>query len=127
VIPFALPVFNLSEQERKIVTDVLSNGCGPGQWKELFGVSDHIFKPACDWHDFRFWRGAPKGYKEEAFRRANMKFLSDMLECCDRHSAGEQYYKQAEDYYLLVKAGGRLFFNWGVEKIRADLQSLSKA
>jgi hypothetical protein len=122
-IPFALKWEDLTSEEIAIVQQHLANGCGPGLLKSIFNVPDYIFKDCCNEHDFRFWRGGPEGYKDQAFQWANISMLACFRERMKYHPNGHEYLDRADDYYVLVKLG-RAFFNWGQEKTREDLHNL---
>jgi hypothetical protein len=110
---------DLSEYDKKYIC----NGCGPKKCKHKF--PDYIFTTACNFHDFRYWRGG----NELDRINADLYLLLDMINAIlfTRNLGiiqGIYYFIWATVYYLSCLIGGWGFFLYGKRKTFSDLPSV---
>ena len=105
---------SLTELQKSKIT----NGCG-GKGMG-FTPPQFFFKASCNQHDFYYWRGGSSTDRKIADRF----FLNAMWEDANRASNifSLLWNKTAAvTYYLLVRLGGKKYFQEGTMKTKADL------
>ena len=107
---------HLTDKQKSEIT----NGCG-GKGMG-FEPPQFFFKASCNHHDFYYWRGG----EAKDRRYADTAFLDAMLEDAERALTfyGRAFNKIAAcAYYLVVRLGGKKYFNFGPMKTQKDLPS----